>query len=82
MPATPLTARGTIHRKVSASVEVTESQKWLSDLLKDAVSSFFFYKKTTTCCKHVSSNLRNLSTVQNIEGRVKSTLCNFRRIKL
>jgi len=38
MPATPLTARSALYRKVSATVEVTESQKWLYSLLKDLVS--------------------------------------------
>lgn len=38
MPATPLTARSAIHRKVSATVEVDEAQKWLYSLLKDLVS--------------------------------------------
>jgi hypothetical protein len=40
MPATPLTARSVIHRKVSATVEVDEAQKWLYSLLKDLVSFF------------------------------------------
>ena len=43
MPATPLTARSAIHRKVSATVEVTEAQKWLHALLKDLVSFILPY---------------------------------------
>ena len=40
MPATPLTARNLMHRKIGATSEVAESQKWLETILRNYVSLF------------------------------------------